>query len=1075
MRTRTACFIKYLFLVLIIACSSWQTASAQTETDYHNDWIDFDQTYFKFKLAKDGLYKIPYSTLFGSEVSLTGSDFKLYTRGEQIPIHVTTVGTFGPEDEIIFYGELNRGGIDSLLYADGIASLNTDKSLFTDSATYFLIADAEGEHLRFETIPNDLTEADGLTPEPWFWYTNRRNTANAFFNGMSRTFNGQNYYTADMDEAEGLVSSAYTAGNGIAYNMDAPAKAADSGENATLAVKLIGRTADATNQYAVSVNAAPAFTGSIDGVGAEKQSATVLLGNVTTDTSIQIDATGEEGSISFAYLELRYPRLFDLDDKKNLYFELPNDGAKLLNITDFEAGSAPWIYDMTNHLRLTPVNDGFGVYQVYLPEGESASETRRLYLANTTSTLAIRTIFDVVPTNFTDFSSTEGDYILLSHRSLSAGAIDQVERYADFRNSESGGSYQVVQVDIDQLYDQFAYGIAKHPQAIRNFVNFAIDNWEIQPEHLLLLGKGISYNRTATDPDKFNACLIPTFGFRPSDHMLTVRDANSWSPQLAVGRVPAESAVQLERYLDKLIEHESGQWSVDCSIDELWRRDFVTLVQGDLSAETDTHAYFMNTYTEILEGRGFGGKQVNNFQLNNPEVASMPEIGAQMNEGIGLMLYFGKGEQTGDWGIDVPSPLSLSNTGRYPFFFAASDYVGDIHSPDTNTDAVLQTLSPNAGCIGVVDHVHRSDKGINHLFLTEFFQQYQNANEAKSMGQCMQATINALYEQYGSAAANTDTAFMLKLTSQSLTYAGDPALYIGNKPQPEFKTSLAEVGFFDPVTGFPMLSVPVFVTDEMPEFELRVGITNMGYSTADSVDVQVLRLVPPTAETVLAASTKVPMPVYTDTVSIMVPNDLPEYNGYNTISIYVDGELLYNEACEDNNTASQIAEISAYCPGFPDLDLGAALQEVSSFPITLDGTIEGDDLFYEWSTGEETASIQVYETGVYSVTVTDQYGCSDTDEITIAMLSNGNDDELIMIDHWSIMISPNPFHDQLQVQLTAGHSCFYQITTATGKVVKTGALSPGINSVDVSALPAGSYFFKLYTPEGIIVKRILKL
>jgi hypothetical protein len=46
--------------------------------------------------------------------------------------------------------------------------------------------------------------------------------------------------------------------------------------------------------------------------------------------------------------------------------------------------------------------------------------------------------------------------------------------------------------------------------------------------------------------------------------------------------------------------------------------------------------------------------------------------------------------------------------------------------------------------------------------------------------------------------------------------------------------------------------------------------------------------------------------------------------------------------------------------------------------VVLSAGSQGDDLLYKWSTGEETASIEVFESGLYSLIVTNANNCSDT-------------------------------------------------------------------------------------------------
>src|SRR5690606_39532822 len=49
---------------------------------YHNEWIDYNKTYYKFKVAVNSLYRIPQSTLASIGISNVNADhFQLWHNG----------------------------------------------------------------------------------------------------------------------------------------------------------------------------------------------------------------------------------------------------------------------------------------------------------------------------------------------------------------------------------------------------------------------------------------------------------------------------------------------------------------------------------------------------------------------------------------------------------------------------------------------------------------------------------------------------------------------------------------------------------------------------------------------------------------------------------------------------------------------------------------------------------------------------------------------------------------------------------------------------------------------------------
>ena len=63
---------------------------------------------------------------------------------------------------------------------------------------------------------------------------------------------------------------------------------------------------------------------------------------------------------------------------------------------------------------------------------------------------------------------------MITHPSLySSSKGNPIQQYATYRSSADGGGYKVGIYDIDELVDQFAFGIKKHPLSIKNFIAFA--------------------------------------------------------------------------------------------------------------------------------------------------------------------------------------------------------------------------------------------------------------------------------------------------------------------------------------------------------------------------------------------------------------------------------------------------------------------------------------------------------------------------------------------------------------------------------------------------------------------------
>ena len=105
-------------------------------------------------------------------------------------------------------------------------------------------------------------------------------------------------------------------------------------------------------------------------------------------------------------------------------------------------------------------------------------------------------------------------YLIIYHPELQSATVT----HAAYRASLQGGGYRVALVDINELYDQFSYGI-HHPLAIRNYLKFLFGTQSQSPQFLLLVGKGYvaDYVRKPRGNLSIHQDLIPTMGNPASD------------------------------------------------------------------------------------------------------------------------------------------------------------------------------------------------------------------------------------------------------------------------------------------------------------------------------------------------------------------------------------------------------------------------------------------------------------------------------------------------------------------------------------------------------------------------------
>lgn len=938
--------IRQLSLLLLLICLKTFFLIAQTSAPFNNEWIDYDKTYHKIKVGKNGLHRIPYSLLNSSGVPTDNATaYKLYCKGQEIPIYTSTTGEFGENDFIEFYAERNDGSLDSRLYLYPAWQPNPYVSMFSDTLAYFLTINETGSNLRFSDTDNNLSEAP--PKEQYFMYESVRQNVNTFYSGRPIRLGGINTNFSDFEEGEGFVGPSIEKGTNANYNIvtrsvfAGPTAPADT---IMFSARVLGQSNlfEILNDHRVQikVNNNLQIDYQFEGYSSHTITFSAPISQLTspnTQINVASMSTLQNGTDllvnrnSVPFITIKYPHSFDFGGLTGYKFTLKNDAPKYIEITNFNGGAAPVLYDLTNYLRFIPVIEtvsGQTVYKFHLPQFASGQATRTLYFSSTSTALpvpVINTVSHLQPIQFTNYNLPEnrGDYLIVSHPKLMEGEINQVERYRDYRNSVEGGSFSVVVVNVEELYDQFSWGIRKHPLSINNFTRFAMATWPVPPKQLLLLGKSVVYRDSyaPSNPANYERNLVPTFGHSASDNMLSSSyPAANYRNAIPTGRVPANTPQDIAAYLNKVIEYESLQNNPSCNIqDRLWMKHALHIAGGGNLSEAELFFNNLESYRNKYEDISFGGKVIKTYRSFSPNPVDEVDLGNYINNGLAVINFVGHGAG-GYWQVNIQSPEAYQNFGKYPFIMASSCFVGDIHSYDFDSMGQVQTamsedyvLADNLGSIGFLATVSSGFPIYLHQFNSKLYEHYCKNNYGKSIGYSIQQTINDLFAAY----PNEDGP---KITCQEYTLVGDPAVVIKSWDKPEYVIDETSISFS-----------PSVITADIDSFSLRVAVTNLGQAVADSFTLQVNRQFPDGSSALYLK--KFPSTKYQDTLQIMIPTGDPSsVEGENQFTITLDSLNEISEDCKDNNsTAKNIFIFSdLLIPIFP-----CNFAIVNTVPVTL--------------------------------------------------------------------------------------------------------------------------------------------
>ncbi len=861
----------------------WAQMWSGSDTLYGNEWLDFTKTYYRIPVAEDGIYRISYSALVQAGFPVAeapATELRLYAFGRQVHLFTSTNGPIGPQDFIEFFGEKNRGTLDRHLLENlDEPDLNPWYSLFNDTAAYYLVWEPQTPPLRYTALPNDLTNPP--PKEPYCWWTFGYTYSNALFKRQLGSeiqyswFSGEGFGTFPMSD--------------FSVNLAAQHLYAD-GPDARLTVRYACGLGNHRQRLTLndSLLREDAFSG-----WSVIQADHLIPAKALKENNLMrlASALGANDRHSVAGAFLRYPRLFDFAyaARASFWVERPADW-KYLEIAAFDVagGAAPVLYDVLNYTRTETVVSG-GLVKVVLPP---VFKDRQLWLVNPTK--GIFAVEQMTPVTFRDYRTTPAEYLILSHPAFFAdptqGNANPVAAYADYRRSTAGGGFETLVVDINELYEQFAYGVRYHPLAVRNFIHYIRKHWPTPPKHLFIIGKGLDYDRFRRPEEQRTLAdslfFVPTYGSPGADMMFALQGKGLSEPIIAIGRLAVTRPVQVWAYLDKIRQHELAGLTAPQTLEgKAWMKRIIHN-SGGLAAETAIiRAYTQGMADAITTSRW--GADVHTFYKtsNDPiQLSSYEQMLELLNRGVSLWMIFGHSSpQAVDF--DIGAPSVYNNKGRYPLMMIMGCFSGlcSGYQPGIGEQFVL---APERGAIAYFASVYFSFSDALYLFGLRFYERLGGADYGQPLGIVLNNTISSLRK--------TSNPGLVALLHQNLLQ-GDPAVRLHQYEGPDY--------LIDPRS---VRIEPNPAALEQPTVQVAFDVVNIGENVPQTLPFTIEQRLPDGTLRLRLADTA-DAPAFRKTLTVQIPTEGSQA-GQNRLLIALNAEghaqeqpqaALFNNTLED--------------------------------------------------------------------------------------------------------------------------------------------------------------------------------
>ncbi len=846
-----------------------------------NEWINFNQQYFKIKITQKGIYQINYNDLksAGFPVSINPQKIQLFRNGNEQAIFIK-----GEEDKqlnegdfIEFYAEGNGGSLDSAMYYPTKSQPHQYYSLYTDTASYFLTYHLDNQIGKRENSVQK-TNTENIKPESFHLEESLQLFTSSYTEGQPEPIG--------TSLNSGVLNSNYSYGKGWTgeilkkntfINFDFILKNVIKSRTTkpVLEILLTGRS---TGEHAIETWLGKSSTQHLvdtilfDNYFTNKRSKILNFQDISNDT-LRV-STRSVGSLndqySVSYLKLIYPQNFDMKGVSEKVFNLAKNVfyERLISIPNSPLGVQ--LYDITDKNNIQKI--GFTQKENSI---ECVVSGNQILATN-----QFKKVISIEPVKFKDISKSRANYLIINHNSLSK----TVKEYASYRASTQGGNYDTLSVDIDLLYNLFTYG-DKNPLAIKRFLNYMMRI--SKPQFVFLIGTSSYPQRARKNVADYQIDLVPNVGYPSADVPFTM-GLNSTEPNfmsLGIGRLATNNPQTVLDYLKKVKEHESSP------MDALWRKKSLKMSGGRTPYEISTFKDYIKDFKQVCE-TGLLGEKVDLLAKKTDNPVEFINVTERVNEGVGMITLFGhasSGQADMDIGYCSNELLGYKNKGKYPFVLVNGCDAGDLFGTRSSfgTDWIN---TPDKGAILFLAHSNLGYPSILKTYSDEIYHTLftDSSFSDKPFGTVMQESVNRYLKKYPNSIYELANA-------QQLTLQGDPAVALFPTQNPDYETNSTSIFIKNVDANSPLNS-------NADSLKIGIVISNLGRISSKKFNLKLNRIY---ASGVVDSFEKLNInPInFQDTVYLNILNDKNLSIGNNRFEVVLDPDNQIIEANKKNNLA----------------------------------------------------------------------------------------------------------------------------------------------------------------------------
>ncbi len=746
-------------------------------------WFDPNKNYYKIFVTKKDVYRITYDYLVDNNVylgqNINKNSIELYSDSGLVPIEITDTdkdGYFNAGDFIQFVGFPPK------------PSPYTHLNLYNYSNVYWLSFEANGAGLKYNYEDGYPTVYDSTVYSSLHTVHYERDTIYERL-GYAPDYKRDYWFWAKVSGNNGSFSDVFS------YPFPIPRGLNVDTKELTLRVNMHGMTKNDNfnldHKIEILFTGQPIDTFYWDGQDIGEFEAKVDLKKIGLWDVNFLQAVSKginPGSITlptsdevrFNWFEIEYLREHRVDSNYFNFISSPNLTGRLrFDVYRWKANNMKIFVPAENKIIINPwvTNDP---YEEVLFADSIARRTEYFCVANNYFSIP-DSILPAGKSNLHDLSN-KADYIIITHPNFRQAA----ERLAEYRSKklEDFISPSVRIVDINEIYNEFSGGLTD-PYAIQKFIKYTFDNWQKPaPSYVVLIGD-MSWDYRKILPDS-RPNFIPSipyhsikYGQAVSDNMLVCINGDDALPDLAIGRLSAETPDEANVLVDKIIAYPADDT-------KSWKENVLLIGAGEsLNDENTFHFNDESVYLEnaFLKSNGFPTVKVFRYPSSEYQkyFGERPEVRKAFNDGCVVANFYGHGGgYQWDFVFLNDDIYLLQNGNKLPLVLSITCYTA--HFDNQNVFGEQFSKVPGKGCIGFIGSTGLTTWQPGVDLNIKFFNQLFRVG-VQEVGPAFMFAKNS----YGMVSGYTKDMVCLA------NYLGDPALKLALPDKPDFTISSSSI------------------------------------------------------------------------------------------------------------------------------------------------------------------------------------------------------------------------------------------------------------------------------------------